>query len=118
MPQQTPQPEANGSRLRIVPEPGSRLEQLLCMHDALKARAKEAKDQVEACVKAIENEIATAHPGVPAFDIQGSAHWPALRMTWAPGAWRVDSKTMKKKDPVTYVRWAVQGDAHWELRPA
>lgn len=111
MPEQPPVP------LRVVPVPGSRLEQLVGRYELLKARAQAAKDEFEACTDGIKAEVTGAYPGQASFVIAGSPHWPALKLNGS-FPWRLNTKLLKEAEPRTYVRFAERSqNIRWELRP-
>lgn len=109
-------PRAAIAVMAIAPAPGSLLDELLSQQHAAKAAADEAASRVKSLTDRIKAELTTAHPGVPAFAISGSAHRPALQLSWTETV-RLDTAAMKEQAPETYVRYAVFG-GRWVLRPA
>lgn len=103
-------------RVTIAPVPGSRLEALLAQRETAMARAKEAQDQADAINDGIKAELTAIAPqGTKVIDIPAGPMWPALRLSWER-PWRVDAPRLKREDPYTYVRWAVQSDGYWKLQ--
>jgi hypothetical protein len=111
-----PQQQAEPARMSITPVPGSLLEELLDQQHAARAAADEAAERVKSLTDRIKAELTTAHPGVPGFEIAGTAHRPPLRLAWVRTV-RLDTQAMKKQEPETYVRFALFG-GHWVLTPA
>jgi hypothetical protein len=107
-------------RLKIEPQPGTRLELLMAEHDRAKVEADAAKEKEDELKAAIQGELsALADPdSLPdAFDIPAdpAGRWEAYSYRWVNGGWRIDSKAMQEQDPVTYVKWAKKSKGHWEF---
>jgi hypothetical protein len=117
-----PQPKVK-TRLKVEPEENSRLALLMAQLPELEVRKREAEETLAQHKKAIQQEIAafTAANGLETpdvFDIPADpygAH-PAYTLSAREGAWRVDTESMKSKDPATYVKWAKKGEPYWELK--
>lgn len=109
-------------RLKVEPEPGGQLEQLLIAGKAAADAEKAASEAAEEYKAAVKRWLLSLFPDpddLPdAFDIVADPHgrYPAYAMT-LKGGFRVDSTAMKKEDPETYVRWARKIQPTWELRP-
>ena len=108
----------------VVPQPGSRLADLLAQRDTALARAEEAAAQAKAVVEGIKAEVSAQLPRdehgqiIPTVaDIPAGPGWDALRMVWEQ-PWRVDAKRLKAEDLLTYVRWAKQSPGYWTLSKA
>jgi hypothetical protein len=102
---------------RIVPEPGSRLEQLLDSVEAAKARADEAEAQAKSITEAIKAEaVRLAPPGTTVIILAGAAHRPEFTVGWQE-TWRLNSKQLKAEQLVTWVKYAVKSGT-WKLTKA
>lgn len=98
-------------RSQVVPQPGSRLEQLQAMYDDARARAEEAAERFGMIKKGIEAELAAAAPGARVIALGGPV---PLTMSWrAP--MRFDQKRFKEENAYLYASYCKPG-GHWELR--
>lgn len=101
----------------VVPIQATANERLAQLHAAYadsKARRDEADAQFKAISDAIKSELTTLAPeGSTRIGLTGD-HGPALGLTYAE-SWRIDSRRLKREDPETYVRYAVQSGS-WTLR--
>lgn len=100
--------------VEVMAVPGSRLEELLASYESAKADSEAAVQRFEAITAAIKAELSAAVPDTPEIGLSGKPGLPRLKLSWIR-PWRFDSKRLKEEDPLTYVRYAVQG-GHWELR--
>jgi hypothetical protein len=98
-------------RSQVIPPRGSRLEELQARYDDAEAQAKEAAERFEAVKNGIKTELAAMAPGALVIALAGRV---PLTLSWKT-SWRLDSKTLKADDPLTYVRYAKQS-GYWELR--
>jgi hypothetical protein len=109
-------------RKRFEPEPGSRLAALFMQLPQLEAEKKESAEKLDACKKAIQQEIAatiTDASDMPdQFDIPADPYggWPAYTLAAREGAWGLDTEAMKTQEPETYVKFARRGRPYWDLR--
>lgn len=109
-----PKPEP----MRVVPQPGSRLDQLRDRYLMLKAAADEAAEAAEDAKAQIKAETAQACGGYPAIIIAGNATAPALQLTYMTrGKFRRED--LKRDYPQIHDAYWVPGDpgnGFWELR--
>jgi hypothetical protein len=109
-------------RQKLEPAPDSKLSYLFTKLPELEARKKEAEEELSACKKSIQSEIAATVENpedMPdQFDIPGDPYggYPAYTLAAREGAWRLDTEAMKNQEPETYVRWAKRGAPYWELK--
>lgn len=100
----------------IEPAPDSRLEQLLAQYDLAKAEAEKAAEALKAISDGVKAELAAQlAEGETALEVTSDLLARPLRLSNVE-SWRVDAKKLKAEDPVTYVRYAVQGHS-WRLAP-
>lgn len=114
-PQQQPLP------YRVVPPPGSRLEQLRGELEGARAAVKEAEQREAAIRKGIQAEAVPLAPrGTSSVIIAGdpAAGVPDWNCHWVPGGWQVDGKALKAADPVTYVRYGKPTAGYWKIEKA
>lgn len=117
-----PQPKIK-TRVKVEPDPASRLAYLLSQLPELETQKRESEEKLKECKKAIQQEVAafTAANGLDVpdvFDLPADpygAH-PAYTLSARPGALHVDTEALKAQDKDTYDKWAVRGDPYWELR--
>ena len=116
-PAQVPDPNAP---LAAVPGPpvvraeaDSRLDQLVALFDQLDAEAKAAAARLDETKKAIKTELANRHPEAEEVLLVAPSLRTPLRF-YAQTKWTIDSKALKAKDPVTWVRWAKESTV-WYL---
>jgi len=100
-------------RRQVVPQPGSRLEQLQAQYDMLEAAAKEAASRFEDLKMSIKTEATRAAVGAGVIDIPGSGSLPPLTVRWKE-AWHFNTALCKDEDPYTYARFA-ERKGRWEL---
>ena len=99
---------------RVMPEPGTRLEQLADELDAARAAVDAAKKHEKMVADAIKAEVIPKAPqGTTTVVLAGSAYRPEWICHWVE-TWRLDSKRLKAEDLVTWVRYAVKGGT-WKL---
>lgn len=110
------QPPPEPPAVQVVAPPNSRLEQLQALYPLLKDKADAAGKEFKDCVDAIKLELTTAAPGRTRVDLAGTAHIPALALTYAE-SWRIDSGRLKAEQPALYVTYAKKGGS-WSLRVA
>lgn len=111
---QTPKP----APALVKPSAGSRLETLAAAYrDAKQANDDTAARLVE-IKDAIKIEMANAAPNAEDITLWTPVLDKPLRLHQVAGAWRVDTKRMKKEAPALYVEWAVQGSPTWKLDAA
>jgi hypothetical protein len=96
-------------RSQVIPQPGSRLEQLLALYDEAEARAHEAAERFETIKAAIKMEATRAAPGVPSISVG------PLHLIWTASRRRFDSKAFRAAQPDLYEAYRVP-DPRWELR--
>lgn len=108
-------------RLKVEPDPGSRLEQLLVQnkqaHDEAEV-AKEREDETKAAIKAYLLSLFPDGSGLPdAFDIAADPHgrYPGYSMSLRGGL-RFDSKRFGAEVPGLYEQYKVEITPSWELR--
>lgn len=112
-------------RLKVEPEPGGRLEQLLIenkrAHDDME-EAKEREAETKLAIKKFLLDLFEKPEDMPdAFDIAGDAHgrYPGYSLTHkGVGAYRLNMDAFKAGEPMTYVQYAVPVTPTWELREA
>jgi hypothetical protein len=123
IPQQAlPQPAVPGRPppLRVIPQPGDALDDLLDRYEIALARVAEAKAQADTIDAAIKNLITSAYAsyvqaGVTVFDIEGAAHRPARRLAWQ--AKRLfDKDRFSAEHPGEYERYLKWGRGFWGWR--
>lgn len=98
----------------VVPEAGSRLDQLAAQYDALYLRAIEADERLKACKDGIKAELAAARPGETSVVLHHPSLTKPLRLS-AKTSWRVDTKKLKTEYPAIYA-YAAKQSTSWELR--
>jgi hypothetical protein len=112
--------KAKPEPMRIVPQPGSPLDQLRDRYLMLKAAADEAAQLAEDAKAQIKNSVALATGGYPAVLIAGNATAPALQLTYMTrGKFRRED--LKRDHPQIHDAYWVPGDpdnGFWELREA
>lgn len=100
----------------LVPEPESRLDQLMAQIDPAKAATAAAQEREKEITDAIKAEAERlTPPGAPAVIIRS----PHAALPWKFGpreSWTLDSKGLKKADPAMWVRWAKK-TVSWRLDP-
>ena len=102
---------------QLTPAPGSRLEQMLAMHEAAKAAVADAKARLAALEAGIMSEAAAVYPGYPAIDIAGTATRPPLRMRWHQGSWYVPAEELRNKHRDVWDELRQRQKGHWQLHP-
>lgn len=114
------QPKAKVRR-KLEPAEGSHLSLLFHRLPQLEAAKKQAEDELAACKKQIQQEIAkgiTDPADMPdQFDIPADPYggYPAYTLAAREGAMRLNTEAMKAQDRATYDKWAVRGQPYWEL---
>lgn len=98
----------------VVPEPGSRLDQLAAQYDSLYLAELEAAERLKTCKDAIKAELAAARPGAPSVTLASPKLAKPLRLT-SKTSWRVDTAKLKKEYPAIYA-YAAKQSTSWELR--
>lgn len=102
----------------VKPKTGSRLELLAAAYrDAAKA-ADEANKRLTEIKDAIKVELSLAQPDSEDIRLWSPVLEKPLHFHYIPPSWYVDSKRMKKEDPVTYVKWAKEKAGYWKLEAA
>jgi hypothetical protein len=116
----TPQPKPR-KRLKVEPEAGGQLEQLLVVNKRAHDDMEQAKEQEAEYKLAIKTWLLSLFPD-PAdlpdsFDIAGDPHgrFPAYTMTLKGGK-RLDSRLLRENIPDLYERYEVDITPSWELR--
>lgn len=102
---------------QLTPAPGSRLEQLLDMHEAAKAAVTEAKARLAAIEAGIMTEAAAVYPGYAVIDITGTATRTPLRMRWQQGNWYVPAEELRAKHRDVWDELRMRQKGHWGLHP-
>jgi len=102
---------------QVVPEQGSRLEQLLPMLEPAEAALKAAKDHLDLVKSGIMAEAAAACPGQEAVDIAAAPGQVPLRLRWHPGTWYVPVGTLRKKHSAVWDELREQKRGYWQLHP-
>lgn len=97
----------------ITPEPDSRLDALCAEYEAARAKFDEAKARYDDITDSVKAELAKAAPG-HAKVLLSSPYLSSLLKLELRERWTVDSKRLKREDPVTYVTYAKQS-ASWYL---
>ena len=115
---QLPQPK---DRVKVEPQPGSRLETLLAeLHyweqdlAAAKARGAEADKAVRAELQALR--AADDQPDVYEVAAHPNGAHPAYSFFWTPPTWILDGKKLKEEDPSKWVEYAKPKNGFWTLR--
>ncbi len=108
-------------RLKVEPESGSRLRELLAVERRFHEEAKEAEarhDEVRQAIRAELQRLADPEDMPGAFDVPADprGEYPAYSLTYHEPGWKLDEKAMKEKNPVLYVQWAKPTRGYWELR--
>lgn len=102
---------------RVVPEPGTRLEQLADELDAARAAVDAAKKHEKSVADSIKAEVIPQAPrGTTSIVLAGTAYRPEWYCHWVE-TWRLDSKALKRDNLVTWVKYAVKGGT-WKLEKA
>lgn len=104
-----------GTPATVLPQPESRLDQLAARHDAARAAAAAAAEQLKAITDAIKAELTTAAPGQPEI-LLSSPHLARPLQLLAVTAYRLDARRLKAELPETYVRYEKQSTS-WRLAP-
>lgn len=114
-------PKPQKRRLKVDPDPGGRLEQLLIQnkesHDSA-VSAGEAESDLKAAIKAFFLNLFPGGEGLPdAFDIAADPHgrYPAYTMTLKGGS-HLDTERMKAEAMATYESYLKPSKPSWELR--
>lgn len=104
-------------RPRVIrPVPDSRLDQLLAQYDLAKAEADKAAETLKPITDGIKSELAAQlADGETVLEVTSDHLARPMRLSNVE-SWRVDAKKLKAEDPLTYVRYAVQGHS-WKLAP-
>ncbi len=100
----------------VVPEAGSRLDQLAAMYDSLYSKNVETGERLQACKDGIKAELAAARPGSNSV-VLSSPHLSEPLRLCAKTSWRVDTKVLKTEYPAIYA-YAAKQSTTWELRRA
>jgi hypothetical protein len=103
-----PVPASPPPPVRVTPEPGTPLHELLGQREA-------ANDRVDAINKAIANILTHQHPGVGVIDIAAARMTP-LRLAWRTPR-RLDTDRFRKEQAAMYDYYLKWGKAYWDLRP-
>lgn len=123
MTQEVPAPPPAKVRLKVEPEEGGQLEQLLIANKKAHDDATEAGEREGEAKAAIKAWLLSLFPdgaGLPdSFDIVADPHgrYPAYTMTLkGVGSFRLDTELLKTQAPEQYVRFAKPVTPTWELR--
>ena len=113
-----PSPSAGGPVAipRVVPAPGSRLEQLRAARADAAARRDAVKAELDAITADIKGELTALYPGRAVIDLDGGPHGKPLRCSYRPGKWTVDGARLKKEYLPLWNLYATQGRPYWDLR--
>jgi hypothetical protein len=103
---------------QVIPDPGSRLEQLLDMRETAIAALAEAKQRLDAIDAGIKAVAGAACPGQPVVDIAGGPRRGPLRMRYHQGAWYVPAETLRTKYAPVWDELRQQKRGYWQLHPA
>lgn len=98
----------------IIPEPESRLAQLVGQYDMAKAESEKAAEALKAITDGIKYELTAAAPGETSIEVASPDLAQPLRVV-AVTKWLVDGPKLKATDPETYVRYAKQSTS-WTLK--
>jgi hypothetical protein len=91
---------------RLTPPPGSRLEALRAQLEGAKAARAEAESRERMIIDGMKSEaVALAPPGTASIIVAGGPGIPDWQVHYVE-QWRLATKEMKEKSPVTYVTWA------------
>jgi len=109
-------PESVGP-VRILTEPGTRLQQLHAAYDQAKADADAAAERLKGISDAIKlelsNNLQSSSPGSTKVLLTGTEGATPLQLTYVE-SWRVDAKKLKAENPLAYVTYAVKSGS-WRL---
>ena len=106
-------PASPGAQV-VVPEPETRLAQLLAQYDLAKAESDKAAETLKAITDAVKAELVQQAPGANDIRVESEHLARPLRLL-AVTSWRVDARKLKEEAPEVYVRYAKQSTA-WTLR--
>ena len=98
----------------IIPEQGSRLEQLIRTRAAIKPQLDELNEQFEAIKAGIKYEMASLRPGESPVTLVSPLLPKPLTLT-AKTSRRINTKRLKQELPDVYEDYA-EPQTQWELR--
>ena len=98
--------------VEVVPEAGSRLDQLLASYPDAKAAADAAAERLKTITDGIKAELG---PTAGDRGAVAKGHGVALSLAYVE-RWNVDTKRMKTENPSLYVEYARKGGS-WRLAP-
>lgn len=103
--------------VQVVPEPGSRLDQLCAELGSLEPEAERMVERLETLKNAIKGELARLLPegDTAAKAILRSPYLPEPRQLAASTRWIFDAKKCKAENPLIYATYAKQSTS-WALR--
>ena len=107
-------PSASAPPTVVTPEPESRLDALLAEWAPIKARLAELTAREKELNTAIKAEAMRLAPATATEAVLRSPHLPTPYRIHPVTSWRLDSKTLKKELPETWVRYADQSTS-WRL---
>jgi hypothetical protein len=99
----------------VTPETDSRLDFLCAEYEAARAKAEEAKARLEELTDGIKTELAKAAPGHEKV-LLASPYLNSMLKLELRSRWTVDTKALKRHDPVAYVTYAQQASSWYLVR--
>ncbi len=109
-------------RVKVEPQPGSRLETLMTEHEAILAQSTELNEKEKSLREAIATELQAPYdPETLPDAIEIPAHPLRMYRAWTykfvPGGWVLDSKRMQEENPELYVEYAKRRKGYWAFQP-
>jgi len=102
---------------RVIPAPGTRLEQLLAQKQAAEDAVAAAKERLALITDGIKAEVYALGGGAKVVDVAGSAQWAGLRLRWHDGSWYVPAETLRSRYPGVWNELQKQQKGSWQLHP-
>ena len=100
----------------------SRLEQLLCREEKVRAAYAAAEAERDELRKAVIAEVEALYPGNRAptkgYEIPGGPMWNPLRLSWHEGREYLEDSLIKEHIPQIWDAFKKKGKGYWDFRRA